>query len=111
MASSYSSITLTQTLSAMRWGLPETNGDILELGPREVLLPKVKPRREAPTSHRGVFMRSSLLPAVLSLARSTLSLVSRPGYVSIPRGIRGAPAPARHRVLRRAGTRWHLALT
>ena len=34
----------------------EKNGDILELGPREVLLPKVKPRREASTSHRGVFI-------------------------------------------------------
>ncbi len=36
----------------LAWG---RNGDILELGPREVLLPKVKPRREAPTSHRGDF--------------------------------------------------------
>jgi hypothetical protein len=43
----------------------ETNGDILELGPREVLLPKVKPRREAPTSRRGVFLRCSLLPAAI----------------------------------------------
>jgi hypothetical protein len=38
----------------------EMNDDILELGPREVLLPKVKPRREALTSHRGVFMRCNL---------------------------------------------------
>ena len=37
----------------LAWG---RNGDILELGPREVLLPKVKPRREAPTSHRGDFL-------------------------------------------------------
>lgn len=58
----------------------ETKGDILELGPREVLLPKVKPRREAPTSHRGVFMRTSLLPAALQPDRFTLSPVSRPGY-------------------------------
>jgi hypothetical protein len=45
------------------WG---TNRDILELGPREVLLPKVKPRREASTSHRGVFMRHGLLTAALN---------------------------------------------
>jgi hypothetical protein len=58
----------------------ETNGDTLKMGPREVLLPKVKPRREAPTSHRGVFMRSSLLLAALRPDRFTLSPVSRPGY-------------------------------
>ena len=43
----------------------EMNEDILELGPREVLLPKVKPRREALTSHRGVFMRWNLLQVKL----------------------------------------------
>ncbi len=41
----------------------QMNGDILELGPREVLLPKVKPRREALTSHRGVSLRYNLPPA------------------------------------------------
>jgi hypothetical protein len=40
------------------------NTGSLKVGPREVLLPKVKPRREAPTSRRDVFMRSNLLPAV-----------------------------------------------
>jgi hypothetical protein len=58
----------------------EASGDILKLGPREVLLPKVKPRREAPTSHRGVFMRSSPLLAALRPDRITLPPVSRPGY-------------------------------
>jgi hypothetical protein len=52
----------------------EMNGDILELGPREVLLPKVKPRREALTSHRGAFMRCNLLPARFRADRTTLSL-------------------------------------
>jgi hypothetical protein len=41
------------------------NGYILEVGPREVLLPKVKPRREALTSHRGVLLRRGLVPAAL----------------------------------------------
>jgi hypothetical protein len=59
----------------------ETNGDILELGPREVLLPKVKPRREALTSHRGVFMRSGFRPAALWLDRFTVSPGSRPDYL------------------------------
>ena len=58
----------------------EKNGDILELGPREVLLPKVKPRREAPTSHRGVLMRCSLLLTALSPDHTTLSPASRAGH-------------------------------
>jgi hypothetical protein len=48
--------------------------DILEVGPREVLLPKVKPRREALTSHRGAFMRWHFLPAAF---RRTLLLYRR----------------------------------
>jgi hypothetical protein len=51
----------------------KTNGDILELGPREVLLPKVKPRREASTSHRGVFLRDGLL--TISLARTLTTVL------------------------------------
>ena len=58
----------------------EMNGDILELGPREVLLPKVKPRREALTSHRGAFMRWDLLPTKLWPDRTTLSLTTRLSY-------------------------------
>jgi hypothetical protein len=58
----------------------EMNGDILELGPREVLLPKVKPRREALTSHRGVFMRCKLLPAKFRPDRTTLPLATRLSY-------------------------------
>ncbi len=58
----------------------EAYGDILDLGPREVLLPEVKPRREAPTSHRGVFMCRNLLLAAHRPDRITLSPVARPGY-------------------------------
>lgn len=58
----------------------ERNGDILELGPREVLLPKVKPRREALTSHRGVFPRCNLLPAKFWPDRTTLPLATRLSY-------------------------------
>lgn len=39
------------------------NQDTLKAGPRESLLPKVKPRREASTSCRGVLMRRGLLSA------------------------------------------------
>lgn len=35
--------------------------DILELGPREVSLPKVKPRYDETTSPRGAFMRGCFL--------------------------------------------------
>ncbi len=56
------------------------NGDILELAPREVLLPKVKPRREAPTSHRGVFLRCSLLPAAID--RTALLYRRRPEHAT-----------------------------
>ena len=62
----------------LAWG---TNGDILELGPREVLLPKVKPRREASTSHRGVFMRYDLLSAALSPDLTNVPPSRRAGYV------------------------------
>ena len=51
----------------------EMNEDILELGPREVLLPKVKPRREALTSHRGVSLRCNPAPAEFAPAHTTLS--------------------------------------
>jgi hypothetical protein len=53
----------------------EMNEDILELGPREVLLPKVKPRREALTSHRGVLMRYNP-PPESTPAPTTLSPVT-----------------------------------
>jgi len=49
------------------------NEDILELGPREVLLPEVKPRREALTSHRGVSLRCNPAPAEFAPAHTTLS--------------------------------------
>ena len=52
------------------------NEDILELGPREVLLPKVKPRREALTSHRGVSLRCNPPPAEFTPAHTTLSPVT-----------------------------------
>jgi hypothetical protein len=58
----------------------EMNGDILELGPREVLLPKVKPRREALTSHRGVFMRRNRLPATVRADLNTLSPAPESSY-------------------------------
>jgi len=58
----------------------ERNGDILELGPREVLLPKVKPRREALTSHRGVFMRCNLPPEEFKANCTTLLLATRWGH-------------------------------
>ncbi len=60
----------------------EKNEDTLESGPREVLLPKVKPRREALTSHRGVLMRSRLLLTAhrAKLDHNTLSQASRAGY-------------------------------
>lgn len=59
----------------------EMNGDILELGPREVLLPKVKPRHEALTSCRGVLMRCNLLSEKI-----------RPDYTTLP-----LPTPLSHR--------------
>ena len=58
----------------------ELNGDILELGPREVLLPKVKPRREALTSHRGVFMRCNLPPLEFKANCTTLPVSTRRSY-------------------------------
>ena len=58
----------------------EMNGDILELGPREVLLPKVKPRRKALTSHRGVSVRCNLPPADFRANRATLPLATRLSY-------------------------------
>jgi hypothetical protein len=58
----------------------EMNGDILELGPREVLLPKVKPRREALTSHRGVFMRSNPSPVEFEANRITEPVARRWSY-------------------------------
>ncbi len=53
------------------------NGDILDLGPREVLLPKVKPRREALTSHRGVSMRCKPPPEESKTYCTTLPLATR----------------------------------
>jgi hypothetical protein len=58
----------------------EMNEDTLELGPREVLLPKVKPRREALTSHRGVFMRCNLRPAEVNANCTTLLVAARWSY-------------------------------
>jgi hypothetical protein len=56
------------------------NRDILELGPREVLLPKVKPRREALTSHRGVFMRCDIMPTSFRVDSTTLPPATRSNY-------------------------------
>ena len=58
----------------------EMNPDILGLGPREVLLPKVKPRREALTSHRGVFMRCNLRPVEIKANCTTLLVAARWSY-------------------------------
>ena len=58
------------TTSTLAW---EKSEDILELGPREVLLPKVKPRREASTSHRGVLLHSDLRSAAFGRTAATLS--------------------------------------
>ena len=46
--------------------------DNLKVGPREVSLPKVKPRNDAPTSSRGVFIPSSFL-VLVQLSYSSLS--------------------------------------
>jgi hypothetical protein len=81
--------------------------DILGLGPREVLLPKVKPRREALTSHRGALMRCNLLSAKIRPDCTTLPLptpLSHRRPTSWPRLGREPPIATLARLRRKTGT-------